>query len=225
MNVCELGLSFVMKQLMRLSLKKWAWALLVLPLTGFLLQACAPKHQSEDDCGFVQNVYGERISWKTNDTIPLYLHESFPDAMIPALQEAIDSWSNVMGHAAFQLVTGYRVPGAAIPKQDGMNVIYWMTSWEADKSSEQARTSIYWVEDQIHEADMRINAKNFTFYLDSPISGKDVHLESLLIHELGHVLGLKHKDSDGSVMATYLSSKTVRDHIGDADTADIRCEY
>jgi hypothetical protein len=135
----------------------------------------------------------------------------------------MDDWAQVIGRPAFRIgQTGYQSSG---PRQDGVNVIYWMSTWEADKFSEQARTSIYWLGDQIREADMRINAKNFTFYTDTPTSSQDVHLESLLVHELGHVLGLKHKDDSGSVMATYLASRIQRTSIAEADKADIRCEY
>ncbi len=128
-----------------------------------------------------------------------------------------------MGRAVFRIQqTGYQSPG---PSQDGMNVIYWMTSWESNKSTEQARTSVYWVGDQIKEADIRINDKNFDFYLEAPKAGSDVHLESILVHELGHVLGLKHRDDSGSVMATYLSAQTKRTSIASVDIEDLKCEY
>ena len=61
--------------------------------------------------------------------------------------------------------------------------------------------------------------------LETPAGNRDVHLESLLIHELGHVLGLKHKDSGDSVMATYLSSLTMRNDIPEKDIDDLKCEY
>ncbi len=100
-----------------------------------------------------------------------------------------------------------------------------MPTWEAEKASEQARTSVYWVGDQIREADIRINAKNFTFYSETPSGYRDVHLQSLLIHELGHVLGLRHKDDTASVMATYLASQTLRINLSDADKENVNCEY
>lgn len=204
--------------------KRQGFALLLLPL--FLLAGCGPKHKSQADCGFVQNVYGERISWKDSAPVGLYVHESFPNEMLPALQRAMDDWARVLGRPAFRIIqTGYQSPG---PRQDGMNVIYWMNTWEPNKVSEQARTSIYWLGDQIREADLRINASptsHFTFYLDTATSPQDIHLESLLVHELGHVLGLKHKDDQGSVMATYLAGMTVRNKIPEADREDIKCEY
>ena len=200
-------------------------SILGLLMLTVLLQACAPKNPSaETDCGFVQNVYGQRISWKNTGLIPLSVHQSFPDEMMPALEGAIKNWESVAGRPLFQIVATH-VAGPIAPQKDGMNLIYWMPTWEADKSTEQARTSVYWVGNQINEADIRLNAKDFKFYLDTPQSYADVHLESLLVHELGHVLGLKHRDDGGSVMATYLASKTIRDNIGDADRTDLKCEY
>ncbi len=204
--------------------KKRSLALL-LPAVCFLLVNCGTKRdaQTQKDCGFVQNVYGERISWKDSSPIPLYVHESFPPAMLPALKSAIGRWDQALGRSVFRITqTGYQSAG---PAQDGMNVIYWMKTWEANKTTEQARTSVYWIGDQIKEADIRINNKNFQFYIDQPAAPADVHLESLLVHELGHVLGLKHRDEAGSVMATYLASSTLRTAISSQDLQDLKCEY
>lgn len=197
--------------------------LLLLPAVCLLLVNCGTKREAQPACGFVQNVYGERISWKDSSAIPLYVHESFPAAMLPALQKAMGRWDQALGRTVFRIMqTGYQSPG---PTQDGMNVVYWLKTWEANKSTEQARTSVYWVGDQIKEADIRINNKNFTFYLDRAIAPADVHLESLLVHELGHVLGLKHRDEAGSVMATYLASQTMRTVVSAKDLQELKCEY
>ncbi len=202
-------------------LKNKAMALVFLPL--LMLGGCGPKNRNQEECGFVQNVYGERISWKDSSPIPLYVHESFPAHMLPGLQRAMDRWEEVLGRPVFRIVqTGYQSSG---PRQDGVNVIYWLTTWEAEKSAEQARTSIYWLGDQIREADIRINAKNFTFYVDVTVYSQSIHLESLLVHELGHVLGLKHKDDNQSVMATYLANNTSRTQISEVDKENVRCEY
>ena len=52
-----------------------------------------------------------------------------------------------------------------------------------------------------------------------------IHLESLIIHELGHVLGLKHNSDRESVMQKSLSGRTERNVIGDSDSKNVRCEY
>lgn len=195
-------------------------------LAGVILGlfACAPAPKAEEPCNFVQNVYGQRISWKDQTPIPLMVHADFPRELLPALDNAIKVWETAAGNKLFTIVsTSFH--DNTTPEKDGRSVIYWLRTWEPEKPNEQARTSIYWVGDQIREADLRVNAKNFTYYLDAPQTGREVHLESLLIHELGHVLGLKHNDSGVSVMATYLALQVKRDALSPEDLRAMSCEY
>lgn len=188
------------------------------------LFACAPNPKSEESCNFVQNVYGQRISWKDQVPIPLVVHADFPRDFIPALERATKVWESAAGHPLFSIVsTNYK--DSSTPAKDGKSVIYWLKTWESDKPTEQARTSIYWVGDQIREADLRVNDKNFNFYTDTSTEEKGVHLESLLIHELGHVLGLKHNDGSSSVMATYLALQVKRETLSSPDKEAMSCEY
>ncbi|MNL56538.1 Matrixin [compost metagenome] len=90
--------------------------------------------------------------------------------------------------------------------------------------SEQARTNLYWIGDQIQEADIRVNASKYSFYWNGT-GGGSVNIEALILHELGHVLGLKHKDNEGSVMATYLANGSDRTALAPADTTNLQCEY
>ena len=193
---------------------------LLLMAASMGLSACAQKTQ--EDCGFVQNVYGERISWKGELPVKLQVHESVPSQYYGAIQAAADRWNQAAGRQVVALRSSM-VPGAIAPKKDGTNVIYYMNTWESDRRSEQARTSIYWVGDQIKEADIRVNASQFQFYWNQ--GGYGVNFEALLLHEIGHVLGLKHKDNDGSVMATYLANNTDRVYVSQTDLMSLQCEY
>ena len=211
---------------------KWLGAVL-LPLMILTIQACAPAAQ--EDCGFVQNVYGERISWQSNVPVKMYLHEDIPESMVPAIVSAADSWGRTAGRPLFEIVTSNRYHGPIKPHQDGVNVIYLMKNWETDRTNEQGRTSVYWVGDLIKEADIRLNAADFSYYWENQnLSGASnsnksstdpVNFEALVLHELGHVLGLKHKDGEGSVMATYLASRDDRTAVSNTDVTDLKCEY
>lgn len=212
---------------------KWLGTFIVL-LSIITIQACAPK--SQQACGFVQNIYGERISWKSDSPVTIQIHTSVPDSMVPAIQAAADTWEKTAGRKLFNVVTSPRYKGPVVPHQDGVNVIYFMNTWESNMGSEQARTSVYWIGDLIKEADMRINGADFGYYwkIGEPLtkaakseraSAAPVNIEALVLHELGHVLGLKHEDSESSVMATYLAGGDDRIHLAEADQKALQCEY
>jgi hypothetical protein len=182
------------------------------------------SYKPEFDCGFVQNVYGERISWKNNLPIKFYIHQSVPSEYRPVIESAMKKWGQAAGKTLFQVVS-QSYPGPDKPRQDGLNVIYWLNTWDSNRSTEQGRTSVYWLGNEIRETDIRINAFNFDYYIDEPKSLRDVHFESLIIHELGHVLGLKHRDEGQSVMGTYLAVSAQRNTISSIDISALQCEY
>ena len=111
------------------------------------------------------------------------------------------------------------------PSQDGVSVIYWLDDWSGQNPNQQANTTIYWVDNRITEADVRIDAQNFAFTDSTATNPSDVDVQSLALHELGHVLGLKHDDADPSVMATYLQAGTLRRTLYGADQTHVECEY
>lgn len=199
---------------------KIAVGLMIFPLMG----GCGHKLPPEDSCHFVQNSQLQRVSWKGSFPIDIYVHESFPQEDYQDLLAAMGQWDYTLGRTAFKfagVVSGDNNGGS----QDGRSVIYMLSNWESDKPREQGRTTIYWTGDEITEADIRINAHDFTYFTGStPVSGK-VHLESLLVHELGHVLGLQHNDGEPSVMATTLANAQFRMKPLTADQSSIHCEY
>lgn len=186
----------------------------------------------------MQNIYGQRIAWKTKSTIKIYIHESVPAELRPALQRAAATWEQQVGHKLFEFSEdSSQLSGT--PSRDQKNAIYFLADWESDRSSEQGRTSVYWAGDQIQEADIRINGSNFSYYdqdvqvlvgsLDSKKQGKIVRdgysFEALLLHELGHFLGLKHREGSSTVMATQLAAYTDRTQLASVDQEAVMCEY
>jgi hypothetical protein len=200
--------------------KKIVWSTL-LTLLIFQVQ-CAQPPAPQQDCGFVQNSDGQRVSWKGNLPIKIWFDASFPTQYYQSVQNAINTWEQGVGRKVFDL-QGPLPPST--PTQDGMSVIYWMGSWDPKLPNQQANTTIYWVDNRITEADMRINAQNFSFSASSVPNITNVDIESLVLHELGHSLGLKHDDLQPSVMATFLQSGYLRRTLYPADNASIKCEY
>ena len=204
----------------------------VLALLGLAISSCAPK--SSDDCGFVQNVYGQRISWKTTATpITVYIDGSVPQQLRPAIHRAAASWETSLGKKMFNIVEENTVSS---PQRDKKNGIYFLSTWESDRRSEQGRTSVYWAGDEIQEADIRINGEDFSYYdsaqnenqlvrTTSTSSSDGYNFEALILHELGHFLGLKHRDLGGTVMEKELGAYTDRIHLASVDTQAVQCEY
>ncbi|MEO0335171.1 MAG: matrixin family metalloprotease, partial [Pseudomonadota bacterium] len=159
---------------------------------------------------------------------------SVPQEAYGAIRSAMEHWNVQLGKEVFKIEI-FGVGGVNEPRQDNVNVIYWMTNWEQDRQTEQARTTIYWTGSRIYEADVRINA-NFPFHypendlvtaqgeLDqSSIAGVD--FESLMVHELGHAIGLAHREEASSVMQTMLASGVDRRQLSKADVNSVKCEY
>jgi predicted Zn-dependent protease len=216
--------------------KSFVMTLLAAVALGFGIVACGKKVEPEAPCNFVQNSQGQRVSWGSQRPIPIYIHESVPIQYHAAIVRAIANWERSVGEPLFSVIG---VKSGDVPtKRDDTNVIYWMPSWQEEKANEQARTTIYWVGDEIQEADIYVNHKNFEFFAGETsrclsstdtsacsIPSRQVDFESLLIHEFGHVLGLQHNDALPSVMATYLRPEQTRRKIEAEDIGSLRCEY
>lgn len=197
---------------------------LVIIVAILSMAACAPILEPEKECNFVQNSQLQRVSWNASLPIKIYLHSSVPEEFIGAISQAMKSWDASLGSRPIFELAGIITQGSE-PVQDGSSVIYWREDWDDVRTSEQARTTIFWKGSQIQEADIQVNARDFNFFWgDQAVSGA-VDVESLMLHELGHVLGLGHNEASLSVMASRLASATLRRDPSKADVDSLRCEY
>lgn len=187
------------------------------------LNACSLRVKPEESCNFVRNSLQQRVSWNENLPINIYVHESLKSEYVPALTAAIETWEKSVGKDLFT-VAGV-IGGPINPSRDGVSIIYFMNTWEPEKPSEQARTTIYWKGDQIVEGDIRINNAKFEFFYGENVIANAVDIESLFLHELGHLLGLSHNDGMASVMAERLPSGYKRREVGSTDVSSLKCEY
>jgi hypothetical protein len=201
-------------------------ALLCLAAVALLLQACSRPQAPQESCNFVQNPEMQRVSWKQHLPIKLYLNKSVPQEAYTAIDRAIDEFNQGPGRGReiFKIIAR-GVDGNLNPQKDGYSTIYWFSTWDPARTTEQARTTIYWSGTEIFEADMRINAKNFDYNLTDATNFSNVDLDSLLVHELGHVLGLAHNTEAGSAMHATLDEGQVRRKLGQVDLTDLKCEY
>ncbi len=204
-------------------------ALTILMLTVGLalgMQACSRTLPPEAGCNFVQNPEQQRVSWEGRIPVKLFVHSSVPATAYAAIDRAVAEYNSTLGggREIFKIVAK-GADGDLNPKKEGTSMIYWFDTWDAGKTTEQARTTIYWSGVQIFEADIRINAKNFTYNLDEATSFTNLDLQSLLVHELGHGLGLAHNAAGGSVMNYSLNEGQDRRKLGNVDLNSLHCEY
>lgn len=190
--------------------------------------ACSRKFAAQPACNFVQNSDLQRVSWNESTPVKLFIHKSMPLERYPQMEsvirEAVADWNRNAGREMIR-IEAFGVSGDAVPKKDGYSLVYWLDTWEASAKNEQARTTIYWSGSQIYEADMRINGKDFSYYVGHDTSFVGVDFKSLFIHELGHVLGLAHNATSKSVMNVSLNVGQERREISKIDDESLHCEY
>lgn len=179
---------------------------------------------AQDGCHFNRNSYGVRISWKDATPMTMIIHKSVPREYDPAIFAAAQKWNSGKGK---NLISVFRDDNwDSSGTTDKRNGIFWMTEWEETNSKEQARTSTRYDLSRIVDSDIRINAKNFVYYVDVQRlnSTNEVHLESLLVHEFGHALGLQHFNEAG-VMVPTLKGGLVRTEPSSYELKELGCEY
>lgn len=177
-----------------------------------------------DSCNFVQSASGLRVSWKSSTPVKFIIGSSVPTKYDATIVKAATVWNNYMNRGLISVHRDNTLTNS--PGDDRYNLIYWVTDWPDEQAMEQARTGIRWDVSKLRDADIKINADNFEFYADGETNttGK-VSLLSLMIHEMGHGIGLKHINDIVSVMFTHLATGTERSSPAKVDTDSLGCEY
>ena len=179
---------------------------------------------SVDSCNFVQSSGGLRVSWKSSTPVRFIIGPNVPTKYDETIVKAAATWN---GYLRQGLISVHRDNSLTQPPADDRyNLIYWMTDWSEDQKEEQARTAIRWDISKLRDADIKINAKYFKYAAENETLTKgSVSLLSLMIHEMGHGVGLKHINDIVSVMQTHLASGVERAIPAKVDTDSLGCEY
>ncbi|MBE8162640.1 MAG: matrixin family metalloprotease [Bdellovibrionaceae bacterium] len=209
---------------------------LILLVCSFFLSSCLEGIflSPEEGCNFSQ-YKGQRVAWN-NLPINLFMDDGTNELQRKAVTEAVDAIHKQHNKIFFNIVMGVTPSlkwqkawgNSATIEQDGKSGIYWIsTTWPKQFHSKQAITRTRWRGASIIEADVIINASAYDFFLKvAKPSGVD--LKSLYIHELLHVVGLKHiKEDPESVMNPVLpyGAQPQRRQLSSIDKASLDCEY
>jgi predicted Zn-dependent protease len=178
--------------------------LLILLVAGF--GCCRPP--SEPDCGFVQNEYSRRVSWPKHPVS--FTIDASAKAYESGIRFAASEWNRQSGRTLFREVS---------PDVPADIIIFVLSPWDG-LASEEARTTIYFSDDNINHALIKINPQ-YAFY-NGPY-GFGVSMDSLMIHELGHALGLAHHP--GTVMNPLLAEGEYRITLSQHELDAMACEY
>lgn len=206
--------------------------LMIIALLGFTLSqiGCSQLLSDKDPqeaCTFVQNKSKQRVSWKKELPIKFRVHKDMPATAKASLEAAAMKWNVISSKNVIEFVEWEATETAEQGYSDGRPTIYWQKTWEEDRQSEQARTTVVWSGAAIKDADIKINAKDFQFsYEAEEFDYKKVDFISLLVHEMGHALGFAHATTRKSVMYPLLSKGYDRreiEHISDLESYG--CEY
>lgn len=182
---------------------------------------------AEDSCSFVQNKSLQRVSWKSDLPLKFRVHKDVPEEAYGSILKAAAQWNLISTKNVVQIIRWDAQGTPAQGYSDGAPTIYWLDTWEEDRSTEQARTTVIWSGDKIKDADIRINDKNFNFsYNGEEFDYLKVDFISLMVHEMGHALGFAHAQERESVMYPLLRKGYDRraiTHLGDLQSYS--CEY
>ena len=127
-----------------------------------------------------------------------------------ALKATHDTWGDVSDSTfAFRYGTTTRCPSLVRECQgpqvfDGFNDVAWK------QLSGCCTLGVTWYSTSTDEADMALNTK-FTWATD----GTDYDVETVYLHENGHVVGLGHSNTDGAVMEAYYGDERRELHADD----------
>lgn len=154
--------------------------------------------------------------------IEMGIDSSVPEEARISIIRAASKWSNVLGFKVFEFNPVRNKPFSSF---DNQSVIYFVhKDWRGEKSYEAETFSRFLPGSGIGiEADVLVNASDYRYSYDLAENGK-IDFESLILHELGHVLGIDHIDN-GGVMNAFLAAGVVRRDL-DQETIEVgSCIY
>lgn len=214
-------------------------SLILLPLLA--LTACNTKEA--DPIATTGNINAQAPYIWASNSLPrnLRISEAFSNAEVSNIQAMAGAWETAVQNKRDFFVYTERTPEISSINlnldslgDDNINGVYKITRWPLSLSSSAlAVTQIFgrrfnigssneYV--RIEHADILINENIYDFRTDDSTSGWSYDLRTVVLHELGHFLGLGHKYGN-TVMVPAIGTNTVIRAPSSVDASDIATKY
>lgn len=212
-------------------------------LSSFLILAsCTPTKTVEPSASGGKINLNAPYSWSmTAFPKNLVISESFNPNEVSAIKEMANKWEDSTGNQVDFFNTTEGAKEISSPTlnldslgSDGVNGIYKLTSWPSELSGNAlAVTQIFASRYNrgkpnefavIEHADILINEAYYDFRTHDNVTSWTFDFKTVVLHELGHFLGLGHKTGD-TVMITAIGYDTVVRNPSSTDISDIASKY
>ncbi len=198
------------------------------------LFSCIQETELESNLNGPMQNYSYQKRWYSN-SLSIKVSNDFTDEEYLEIKKAINLWNNAIGNSFlnisrsnltsdnFTTLKSYKDQEIGIYKsyqwfEDHSPKIIALTKFYGDLYSKNGPLSV-----SLDHADIILNAHNYEFVLNDPYENH-YHLKSVLIHELGHLLGLPHLKHP-SVMRPKLMANESFDELTKDDINAIRTLY
>jgi hypothetical protein len=174
---------------------------------------CGPGFSAPEKCGFLQNENLSRLSWKSSVPVVFSFSDDIPDEARASITRAFESWNEAKRKTLFR-ISDSESEETALGTIEASGTL---------QSLGAAHTQLKKVGDRITGAKIVINSELLKTSTGSNLLVPD--LETVMVHEAGHALGLDHNSSKQSVMRPRLESGEYRKNPSDEDLKNLECEY
>lgn len=191
---------------------------------GVLLQGCGvdgARHSSHESSELAAQFLGSGGSAKWASPVTILAHEDLNEEAVAGLIAALTTWNDALNSNL--LIYGGRSSVGRGDElysslEDTATVVYLETNWQATtgKDTFTLGTTVWEVDgengSQITRGDIILNGETYDFFDSEDFSkeatreGGVVDAETVLLHEVGHLIGLGHiyEDVDAdSIMGPY----------------------